>query len=339
MIEATSPPAASRKTILLALAGAGGALALAAVVWGAWYLVAGRPAPHPRPTPIARATPPPAPAAVPTAVPVAVEPTPEPATPAPVETPTPAATVRATPTPAPTPTPRATPTTAPTATPKPTPTPAAPRPTPTPAGPSAEAVAAQQKAQEAQSLLAQAETALGARQYDAAVTHLDGVLRLDPANAKATTLRADAARRRDLAHRRFSPGKTVVQGQKAKSGGLAGFDTGDADLRSSDFLGRVEFEMSPASGIGPGDAWTLQVYVVNEGKKAIRVNGLVVGTTVNGTAGGGPVPSRAREVAPQQRSLVAETKGTWADGTTSWTAKVTVTGSKGETLENTLSWR
>jgi hypothetical protein len=199
---------------------------------------------------------------------------------------------------------------------------------------------AQQKAQEAQSLLAQGETALGARQYDTAVTHLDGVLRLDPGNGRATTLRADAVRRRDLARRRFAPGKTAVQGQKSqKAGGLAGFDTGDADLRSSDFLGRVDLEMTPPSGIEPGDAWTLKVYVINEGKKAIRVNGLVVGTTVNGAGSGGPLPARVREVAPQQRALVAETSGKWAEGTTSWAAEVTVTGGKGESLKNTLSWR
>jgi hypothetical protein len=334
VVEPTAASGASRKTMLLALAGGGGVLVLAGVVWVGWHFLAGRPAaPRPRPTPIVRATPLPV-APTPTAMPVAVEPTPEPVTPTPIETPTPASTVRPTPTPAPSPTPRATPT----ATPKATPTPA--RPTPTPAGPSAEALLAQQKAQEAQSLLAQAETALGARQYDTAVTHLDGALRLDPANARASTLRTDAVRRRDLARRRFATGKTVVQGQKAqKAGGLAGFDTGDADLRSSDFLGRVEFEMSPASGIEPGDAWTLQVYVVNEGKKAIRVNGLVLGTTVNGAGSGGPLPPRAREVAPQQRSLVAETKGTWGDGTTSWAAEVTLTGGKGETLKNTLTWR
>jgi hypothetical protein len=327
VVEAAPAPLGSRKSMLLALAGAGGVLVLAGVVWVAWHSLAGRPStPRPRPTPIVRATPPPAPLPAPTAAPAAVEPTPAAAAPTPVETPTPAATPRATPTPA--------------ATPRATPTPAAARPAPTPAGPSAEALMAQQKAQEAQSLLAQAETALGARQYDAAVSHLDGVLRLDPANARATTLRADAVRRRDLARRRFTPGKTVVQGGKAqKAGGLAGFDTEDADLRSSDFNGRVDFEMAPSSGIEPGDAWTLKIYVVNEGKKAIRVNGLVLGTTVNGTGSGGPLSPRVREVAPQQRSLVAETAGTWAEGTTSWTAEVTVTGGKGESLKNTLSWR
>ncbi len=331
VIEAETAPAGSRKSTLLALAGAGGVLVLAGVVWAAWHFLAGRPTPpRPRPTPIVHATPPPAAAPTPTTVPVAVEPTPVPVAAAPIETPTPASTPRATPTPALTPTPR------PTA----TPTPAAARPTPTPAGPSAEALMAQQKALEAQSLLTQAETALRARQYDTAVTNLDSVLRLDPANARATTLRADAVQRRDLARRRFAPGKTVVQGQKAqKAGGLAGFDTGDADLRSSDFLGRVEFEMSPPSAIEAGDAWTLKVYVVNEGKKPIRVSGLVLGTTVNGAGSGGPLPARVREVAPQQRSLVAETTGKWAEGTTSWAAEVTVTGGKGESLKNTLSWR
>jgi hypothetical protein len=192
-----------------------------------------------------------------------------------------------------------------------------------------------------QSLLAQAETALGARQYDTAVTHLDDVLRLEPGNARATSLRADAVGRRDLARRRFATGRTVVQGQKSQqAGGLTGFETDDADLRKApDFLGRVDFEMSPATGIEAGDAWTLRVYVVNEGKKPIRVQGVVVGTTLNGAGSGGPVAPRVREVAPQQRSLVAESTGTWREGTTSWTTEVTVTSGRSESLRNTLTWR
>jgi len=323
--------------MLLAIAGFAGVLVVAGLGWVAWRFLAGRPSePRPTPAPIARATAPPEtlPRATPT--PETVEPTPEPAG-TPTAAPTPAATPRpgATPTPAATPAPRATP----------TPTPAAARPTPTPppppAGPSAEALGAQQAAAQAQSLLAQAETAIGARQYDAAVSHLDGALRLDPANARATSLRADAVRRRDLARRRFAPGRTAVQTQKAqKAGDLAGFDTDDADLRKSpDFLGRVEFEMSPASGLESGDAWTLRVYVVNEGKKPIRVQGVTVGTTVNGTGGGGPVAPRVREIAPQQRSLVAEATGTWREGTTSWATEATVTAGKGESLKNTLTWR
>jgi hypothetical protein len=168
-------------------------------------------------------------------------------------------------------------------------------------------------------------------------------LRVDSGNTQAASLRSDAVRRRDLARRRFVPGRTAVQtpkAQKDNAADLAGFDTGDADLRKApDFLGRVEFEMTPASGIEPGDAWTLRAYVVNEGKKPIRVAGVTVATTVNGAGSGAPVPSRAREIAPQQRVLVAEAAGPWRDGTTAWATAITVTAGKGESLQNTITWR
>jgi hypothetical protein len=318
--------------LILAGAGFGGVLVLAGLGWLAWRTLAARPtAPAPTPAPVARATAPPVTEPV-------FEPTPEPTAPEPAAT--------ATPLPAPvaaTPEPRATPTPTPTPRATPTPTPARPTPTPAPpaAGPSAEALRAQQAAGQAQALLGQAEAAMNARQYDAAVGHLDGALRLEPGNARATSLRADAVSRRDLARRRFAPGRTAVQSPKAqKPGDLAGFDTGDADLRKApDFLGRIEFEMNPASGIEAGDAWTLRVYVVNDGKKAIRVQGVSVGTTVNGAAAVVPLPARVREVAPQQRALVAETTGSWREGTSAWAAEATVTSSKDESLRNTLTWR
>src|SRR4029453_4583047 len=71
-------------------------------------------------------------------------------------------------------------------------------------------------AQQAAGLIGQAEAALGARQYDTALSHLDGALRLDPGNARATNLRADAAQRRDLARRRFVAGRTVVDSEKTR---------------------------------------------------------------------------------------------------------------------------
>ncbi len=240
-------------------------------------------------------------------------------------------------TPTATPVPRATPTPTPRAT--PTPSRPAPPTTTAPAGPSAEAQRAQQEAQ-IQSLLAQAESALAARQYEVAIGHVDGVLRLDATNARATALRIDATRRRDLLRRRFVTGRTAVQTEKAQGGGLAGFDTGGADVRRApDFQGRIEFEMSPASGIDAGAAWTLRIFVVNEGEKDIRVRGLTITTRINGTGNPASLPVAAREIAPQQRALVGETSGTWRDDTTSWSSEVQVTANRGDSLRCTLSWR
>jgi hypothetical protein len=36
---------------------------------------------------------------------------------------------------------------------------------------------------------------------------------------------------------------------------------------------------------------------------------------------------------------VAEASGTWAEGTSSWTAEATVVAGKGDSLRNTLAWR
>jgi hypothetical protein len=205
-------------------------------------------------------------------------------------------------------------------------------PTTAPAGPS--------PAAQAQALVEQAEAALAARQFDVAIGHADEALRLDPGNARASAVRADATKLRDLARRRFVAGRTAVQTQKAGNTNLSGFDTGGADVRKApDFQGRIEFEMSPASGIDAGASWRLRVFVVNDGKKAIRVQGLTITTNVNGAGGGATLPPLAREIAPQQRALVGETSGSWRDGTTSWTSEVAVTANKGDSLRNTLTWR
>jgi hypothetical protein len=323
--------AAGGRPIVLVI-GAVAALVVAAGGWAVWRFVLARPTPAP--TPIAAMTPRPRPPVttlaappVPTAAPTLA---PTEAPPALVAAPTAAPTVA--PAAEPTPTPRATPT----PTPRPTATPA---PTPPPT-PSAAVQRAQQTAARVQELLAQAQTASAARQYDAAVGHLDEALRLDPGNAAAQAARAAAVTRRDLARRRFVASRTRVQTAKADAGGLAGFDTGDADLRKApDFTGRLEFEMDPASGIEPGDAWTLRVFVVNGGKKPIRVQGVTVSTRVNGSGSGGPTPALAREIPPEKRDLVADVKGTWAPGTTEWSSEVSVTANKGDSLSATLTWR
>jgi hypothetical protein len=332
--EAHRPSGGFPRTALLAGAGLVVLVALAAGGWAVWRFVLAKPTPAPTPAPVARASQPPA-----TFLPMATPPVAE----SPPTVTTPAA---PTPAPAPTATPRAgLATPAATPTPRPTPTPAAvratPPPTAAPAQPSAEALRVQQIGTQVQALLGQAESAMASRQYDAAVGHLDEALRLDPGNAQAREARTAAVARRDLARRRFTSGQTVVQTQKAGGeGSLAGFDTGDADLRKApDFQGRIQFEMTPASGLEAGQPWTLKVYVVNDGKKPIRVQGVTVATTVNGSGSGQPMTSRAREIPPQQRALLGEATGSWSEGTTSWSTEITVTANKGDSLRNTVTWR
>jgi outer membrane biosynthesis protein TonB len=278
--------------------------------------------------------PPPPPTAPPEALaeesPPPVEAEPE-ATPPPVAIPTPIAPTpaAATPPPAPTTTLKAAPSPTPAKKGAPTPAPAA-----TPAGPSPEQLRAQQVA----GLLGQAESALAAAQYDQAIGHLDEVLRLDPENSRATGERATAVSLRDAGRKTFVAGRTVVKTDKAAGGGLAGFE-GAAVQKTPDFSGRIEFEMSPASGLKPGDAWTLKVYLVNDGKKAIKVGGVTASTVLNGAGAGGPVAPGSKEVAPQQRALVGTLNGSWREGTSSWVADVLVTANKGDTLKNTLTWR
>ena len=97
--------------------------------------------------------------------------------------------------------------------------------------------------------------------------------------------------------------------------------------------------MSPPGGIAAGDAWTLRIFVVNDGKKDINIRGVSAVTEVNGSGGGGAVTARTREVPTQRRQLVGELSGTWVDGTESWSTQVTVTANKGDSLRASVTWR
>jgi hypothetical protein len=325
------PPRASGGSSTGLYAGLGiAALVIVGGGYFGWRYYSKKPGP---PAPVAQATR--TPTTLPSAsTPLVTQATPHPIATAearPVEPPTPAPVVA-------TPTPKATVAPAATPSPSPSPSPSPKKGTPTPppvTAPSAEA----QRAQQVAGLLGQAEAALGGRQYDQAIGHFDEVLRLDPQNAKALADKATAVSLRDAARKKFVPGRTAVKTEKA-SGGLAGFDSGDVAVQKApDFLGRIEFEMSPASGIKPGDPYTLRFFLVNDGKKAIRIQGITLNTTVNGTGSGTPVSAATKEVAPQQRAPLGEVTGSWKDGTTSWSAEVLVTANKGDSLKNQISWR
>ena len=121
-------------------------------------------------------------------------------------------------------------------------------------------------------LTQQGDSALAARQYDAAIGHYDQVL----GSSRATPVRPrlePGPSPRDAAKRTFVSGRTNVQAAKAEKGGVSGFDTDDVSVaKAPDFTGRLEFEMSPTS-MKPGDAYVLKIYLVNEGEKKHQDHG------------------------------------------------------------------
>lgn len=210
----------------------------------------------------------------------------------------------------------------------PTAAPAAPTPNP-----------AQQTAAAVTNLMAQAQAASAARNYDAAISIYDEVLKLQPQNAAATSARNAAVAARTAGRRAFVPGRTVVQTEKAKGGGdIAGFDSSDVSVKKApDFQGRLEFAMNPPT-VKPGDRYRLQVALVNEGKKPIKLSGMTFTITVNGKKSGNPIAPRVKEVAPQQRVVLEELPGVFPEAS-SWVAEVLVTANKGDSLKNQLTWK
>ncbi|HEY7410885.1 MAG TPA: hypothetical protein VII13_09100 [Vicinamibacteria bacterium] len=196
--------------------------------------------------------------------------------------------------------------------------------------------AAQQRAAQVQSLLAQGDAAQAARQPEAALRFYEQVLQLDPQNAAAQAGQGRVRAAAEYGRKQFVPGRTIVQSAKSV-GGLKGF-SGAEVKRAPDFTGRLEFAMTPAS-IQPGDSYSLKVFLLNEGSKEINVSGLLVNTTLNGAPSGGARPSLVREVPPQQRAMLAELTGTWPGDAQTWMTEVTVNANKGDSLKSRLTWK
>lgn len=187
-------------------------------------------------------------------------------------------------------------------------------------------------------LVGRAEAARQAGDLDGAAELFDQALRTDPQNAGATSGKAAVTAARAAARKAFMPGRTVVQTQSAKAD-MAGFDTADVSVKKApDFSGRIEFAVNPPR-VKPGDKYAVQIYLVNEGKKAIKVSGVSVTTNLNGAKSGRSVASRVKEVAPSQRALLEELPGVWPDEVDWWSAEVMVTANRGDSLKNLLTWK
>jgi len=205
-------------------------------------------------------------------------------------------------------------------------------PTPPPVNP------AQQTAAAVANLMSQAHTATEAKNYDAAVSMYDEVLKLEPGNAAATSGRTAAINARNASRKTFVAGRTVVSTEQKAKGGLSGFDGADVVQKSADFSGRLEFAMNPPN-VKPGDSYRLTVALVNDGKKAIKISGMTYSFTVNGNKTGNPIMPKVKEVAPAQRVVLEELPGQLPTDATSWVAEVLVTANKGDSLKNQLTWK
>ncbi len=186
--------------------------------------------------------------------------------------------------------------------------------------------------------MSQARSAADSKNYDAAVSMYDEVLKLEPANAAATSARTAALAARNASRKAFVAGRTVVSTEQKSKGGLSGFDGADVVQKSADFSGRLEFAMNPPT-VKPGDSYRLTVALVNDGKKAIKISGMTYSFTVNGNKTGNPVMPKVKEVAPAQRVVLEELPGVLPPDATSWVAEVLVTANKGDSLKNQLTWK
>lgn len=229
-----------------------------------------------------------------------------------------------TPTPEPTPSPEATPVAAKAPPPASPPSePKRPTPTTTPG---------------ASKLLSEAEAAANSGDFGRAAQLYGQALQQEPANAHAKTGLETAKAAVAALARTFVLGKTQVEGAAARSG-MKSFDTRDVSVRKpAEVSGRLEIAASPER-VKPGDPVRFQVFLQNEGSKAIKLQALNVATTVDTVRSSAPATPLVKEVAAKQRALVLEISETWKPVASVWRLEVQVTSDRGETYTNLLSWK
>jgi hypothetical protein len=137
--------------------------------------------------------------------------------------------------------------------------------------------------------------------------------------------------------RSFASGATSVESLKQGGGkGLSGFDTAGVK-RAPDVPGRIEFEMSPET-VKAGDGYQVRVYLVNDGKKAIRLEKMTVSVESDGQRSARDFPPRSQAVAVHERALLAELPGVWKDAA-SWNVDVAVTSKRQDVYRNQFTWK
>jgi tRNA A-37 threonylcarbamoyl transferase component Bud32/tetratricopeptide (TPR) repeat protein len=202
-------------------------------------------------------------------------------------------------------------------------------------------------------LLTKADDAMGKGQFDAATQLYDEVLKSDPSNTAARIGKTGAvsAKAQSTAPgarggaKAFVAGRTQAQSVETAAGNTApGFEesAGVVVKRGSaaaELPGKILFEAKPEA-VKAGDAYSVSIYLVNEGAGPISVKSMAVSIVKNGGKAGGPVAPQTKDVAPRQKALLLSTSTEmWKEDTASWQMEVTVSTVRGETYRNTLSWK
>ena len=146
-----------------------------------------------------------------------------------------------------------------------------------------------------------------------------------PPRVAASGSKPTAAPTQAAPARRFRAGETTITTPSA--GKLAGFEsTGVKTQRPPRFVGRMEFEVLP-SEVRPDEPFVVRLYVVNEGRKAVRIRGIELVTIEDGRRTAAAAHLLQDKVDPHVRALVAEYSGVWSPvGTWSLQAIAAVDG-------------
>lgn len=201
-------------------------------------------------------------------------------------------------------------------------------------------------------LLSRAMSALGSDKFDEAISLYDEVLKLDPGNAPAQSgkIGAMTAKRASAAAANAGPASTGrafnVGRTEKKAGGPSGLGAaGFADAagvksatQAADMPGSVSFELQPKNP-RPGDSYKVIVKFTNEGSAPIALSSLLVRLDINGKGAGAAQPLSVTSVAPGDTAIVYSAGEIWSDSITEWSYTATITGSKGETYRNRISWK
>jgi predicted Ser/Thr protein kinase len=200
-------------------------------------------------------------------------------------------------------------------------------------------------------LLAEAERALEAESFDAAIARYDEVLAVDARNAVARMGRTAAvsakvarAPARAPAVRSFVAEKTRAESAETRpdTALASAFEEAPGiavtrDSQTAALPGRIEFKTDPEA-VRAGEKYKLEVRFANTGTAPIGIAAMLVTTTVNGRNAGGPVAPSVSTVAPGQTAPVLSLSDTLREDLKSWSLEVQVRTTRGETYRNRLAW-